>query len=269
MENPLVIYHKDCADGICAALIAHQYFNGRGDYIPCQYGDAPPDVTGRDVFVLDFSFSRTILLHMFTFAKSIIVLDHHKTAEAELRDLPYCRYDMEKSGARLTLEYFADCGMPTLPYSWLVGFVEDRDLWRWQIANSREVNAALSSYPKTIDAWSDILDQETPETLLTQGKSILRYQRQLIENICANAKETEIGGHKVLAVNNATLISEVAGKLAEGRPFGVCWFHTDNKLVVSLRSRDDGIDVSEIAKKYGGGGHRNAAGYSTPCQTLL
>lgn len=38
------------------------------------------------------------------------------------------------------------------------------------------------------------------------------------------------------------------------------WQRFDGKFQFSLRSRGD-IDVSEIAKKFGGGGHKNAAGF--------
>ncbi len=97
---------------------------------------------------------------------------------------------------------------------------------------------------------------------IDQGTAILRYQGQLIDAICATAREVKIGGYKVLAANTSVLFSEVAGKLAAGRPFGAAWFlRADRKRQWSLRSRDNGIDVSKVAKKYGGGGHWAAAGY--------
>lgn len=98
--------------------------------------------------------------------------------------------------------------------------------------------------------------------LVGEGAAILRYQDQLVEGICKAAVEQTLGGHRVLAVNTCVLISEVASKLAEGRPFGAAWFQrSDGKRQWSLRSRDGGVDVSEIARAHGGGGHRNAAGF--------
>lgn len=98
--------------------------------------------------------------------------------------------------------------------------------------------------------------------LAREGEAILRYQAQQVEHICANARAMRLDGHDILAVNTSVLFSEVAGKLAEGKPFGAAWFvRQDGKQQWSLRSRDGGVDVSEVAKRRGGGGHHNAAGF--------
>ena len=69
-------------------------------------------------------------------------------------------------------------------------------------------------------------------------------------------------GHSVLVANATVLYSDIAGELAKGRPFGAVYFdRADGKRQWSLRSTDEGVDVSEIAKVHGGGGHKNAAGY--------
>ncbi len=69
-------------------------------------------------------------------------------------------------------------------------------------------------------------------------------------------------GHRILSVNATVLFSEIAGELAKGRPFGACYFdRQDGKRQWSLRSDDNGIDVSAIAKSHGGGGHAHASGY--------
>ena len=52
--------------------------------------------------------------------------------------------------------------------------------------------------------------------------------------------------------------------MAQGEPFAACYWDTEGARVFSLRSADDGLDVSEIAKQYGGGGHVRAAGFSVP-----
>lgn len=52
--------------------------------------------------------------------------------------------------------------------------------------------------------------------------------------------------------------------------FGLCWTLNQTKPVAncSLRSNGD-YDVSAIAKAFGGGGHKNAAGFEVPIATLL
>jgi hypothetical protein len=101
--------------------------------------------------------------------------------------------------------------------------------------------------------------------LIREGSAVLRYQQQQVDFLCKHAREIELGGHRILAANTPVLQSEVAGKLAEGRPFGACWYDAeDGKRRWSLRSRDGGVDVSEVARFFGGGGHRNAAGFEAP-----
>ena len=256
--RPLVIYHGSCPDGFCAAWVAHRSLGDDADYQPANYGESPPDVSGRDVFILDFSYKRPVMLEVIDKAKSVVVLDHHKTAKAELDGLACATFDMEKSGGRLSWEHF----FPVKPAPWLVDYTEDRDLWRWNLPSSKEMSAALASLPWTFDEWDRLNALHNPEELVAAGAAILRYQSQQVESQVKNAAEIELAGHKVLAVNATHLTSEIAGKLAEGRPFGACFFiRGDGRKVWSLRSREGGIDVSEVAKAKGGGGHRNAAGF--------
>jgi hypothetical protein len=105
MQKPLVIYHGKCPDGMTAAWAVRKAL-GEGDYVPANHGDAPPDVAGRDVVIVDFSYRRAIMEAMFAEAKSLLVLDHHKSAEAELADLPFATFDMGRSGAGMAWDWF-------------------------------------------------------------------------------------------------------------------------------------------------------------------
>lgn len=260
----LIIYHANCWDGLCAAWICRKALGPDCEFIQCQYGDTPPNVDNKDVYIVDFSFKREILENIYARANSVLVLDHHKTAEEELKGLPYCKFDMGKSGARLAWENF----YPEKESSWLINYIEDRDLWAWKLLDSKILNAAIRSYPMTFDIL-DELEQlngyKAQDRLKDEGAAILRAQQQIIYGLVANASEVIIEGYKVLIVNATCYISEVAGALAKNRPFGVVWFETnDGKRVYSLRSDNDGVDVSKIAKLHGGGGHAKAAGFSIP-----
>lgn len=266
MSRPLVLYHANCADGFCAAWVAWRLLQSQADYVPVQYGLEPPDVAGRDVCILDFSYDRTVMEEIIAQARQVVLLDHHKTAEEELRELSSPKaticFDQKHSGGWMAWCWFIPHMWPT----WLVGYTEDRDLWRWALPDSRAVSAWLASVPWTFEAWDDYAriqtDSEKWKAIVREGEAILRYQDRQVERLCKQATEVPIGGHKVLAVNTSTNISEVAEKLAEGRPFGAAWFvRADGKRVWSLRSTPKGIDVSEVARAFGGGGHRNAAGF--------
>jgi nanoRNase/pAp phosphatase (c-di-AMP/oligoRNAs hydrolase) len=142
-----------------------------------------------------------------------------------------------------------------------VDYTADRDLWRWALPDSREVNAALRSYPLDFEVWDRLWAEESPESLKRDGAAILRAEEVTIQVHIDRAREIDFDGYKVLSVNATSLFSEIAGRLSAGRPFGMCWFERDGVRQYSLRSRDDGVDVSEIAKAHGGGGHAKAAGF--------
>ena len=267
--NPLVLYHKNCPDGFCAAWVVRTVIGDNAQYLAVQYGEEPPDVKDRDVIIVDFSYKRPVMEKMIKDCRTLLVLDHHKTAEKELEGLSLgteikVLFDMNKSGARMAWDYYH----PGEPTPWIVLYVEDRDLWRWTFPDSKEISAAIASRPFDFN-WFDYyngiaLSSEQFSNLRGEGGAILRYQNNVIESAVKNAYEIDLAGYKVLTVNTTILFSEIAGKLAEGRPFGTAFFiRSDGKKQWSLRSRDEGVDVSEIAKRFGGGGHRNAAGFES------
>lgn len=279
-----VLYHSHCWDGFCAAWIAKGQLPADTSFIPVQYGQSEPAMEcGATVYLVDFSYPRAEMRNLLSQMHKVVVLDHHKTAQAELAgivdefiqrpdlvnnppgsELPVVHFDMNKSGGRLTWEYFHG----DAPSPWLVDYTEDRDLWRWRLPNSRAVNAALRSYPLDFvlwDTWAEMTKEDSLPLLgrfRDEGDAILRRERQIIDDHIRHARELEMDGHKVLAVNATVLFSDIAGELAKDRPFGACYFdRADRKRQWSLRSRDGGVDVSEVAKRHGGGGHRNAAGF--------
>ena len=131
------LYHANCNDGSGAALAAWMRFGDEGhEYIPVQYGAPPPEIAkGESVCILDFSYSREVLREMAKTANSILVLDHHKTAQEALSE-PFDKelnisteFDMSKSGAVLTWEKFH----PGKPLPELFAYLQDRDLWRFEL----------------------------------------------------------------------------------------------------------------------------------------
>lgn len=263
--KPLVIYHADCADGFGAAYAAWKKFGNAADYVACNYGRPAPDIDiGRPVYIVDFSFSRDVLLAM-GHAERVVVLDHHKTARDALSgdDWPVnfdVRFDMSKSGARMSWEFFHESPAPRL-----IEYIEDRDLWLWKLPGSKAFSAALRSYPFNFQLW----DEFDVDDLIVEGKAIDRYVTQQVDGLASLAQRAIVGGVSVPAINGpAFLASELGNKLAQGEPFAAIWSASPKEMFWSLRSTDQGMDVSQIAKAYGGGGHRNAAGFSVPIERL-
>lgn len=274
-QRPLVIYHANCWDGFCAAWVARKAL-GEIEAFPGYYGAAPPGVKGREVYVLDFSYPFDVMAEMASQSHAFTVLDHHKTAARAIADLEAmfithnmagrARYGVEKSGGRMAWDFFGFIGgWDGLPSPWLVDYTEDRDLWRHALPHSEEINAALRSYPLDFELWDRfgaVQDVVNQTFLVQEGTAIRRAERQIIDTHVRNARVMDVAGHRVKAVNATVLFSEIAGELAKGQPFGACYFdRQDGKRQWSLRSDESGLDVSAIAKAYGGGGHARAAGF--------
>lgn len=264
---PLVIYHSPCQDGFTAAWTCWKK-HPNWEYHPAKYGEEPPDVTGRDVYMLDFSYKRPVLEQMAQKAISITIIDHHKTAEADLKDIylsygwVYVIFDMEHSGAYLAWQYFhSNKDIPEI-----IKYVEDRDLWKFKFEQTKAISSALFAYPYDFETWDTLakdLDFDS-YMLADEGHSILRNHQKYTEELAALKFKMNIGGYAVWAVNVPyNYSSDMGNLLCKGEPFAATYFYdgATGKLKFSLRSDENGLDVSEIAKMLGGGGHKNAAGF--------
>lgn len=261
--KPLCIYHSKCADGFTAAYAVRlAYGETNVDFHPGVYQRPPPDVTGRDVIIADFSYKRQVLLEMLESANSIIILDHHKSAIEDLQDLEHPKltkvFDMNRSGAMITWQHYLPKGAVPM----LVQMVEDRDLWRFTLEGSREVAAAVFSYEYLFENW-DLLFNTKISDLIKAGKDIERkHFKDIKELLAVTQRRLVVGGINVPAANLPYTMSSDAGHImALDEPFAVCYYDKPTGRNFSLRSNDKGMDVSQIAAIYGGGGHRNAAGF--------
>ncbi len=254
---PLVIYHGQCRDGFCAAWVARRAL-AEAEFYPAAHGQTPPDVAGREVYVLDFSYPRSTMDRMAEEANSLTVIDHHKTAEEALRGAPYATFDMNRSGAGMAWDFF----FPGRSRPWMVDYVEDRDLWRYRLPDSRSVNAYLSVLAFDFTVWDVEARDGDIDTATRLGAVVESKTGQYVREVAKNAYRTEFEGHQALVVNAPQVdISELLEHLAMAAPISIGWWRrADGLISYGLRSRGD-VDVSAIAKKYGGGGHAQAAGF--------
>ena len=263
--DPLIIYHGNCPDGNGAAMVAYKYFGEGAEYRPAIYGDLPPsddEILNRRVYLIDFSFPRKEIERMYKITgEKLTVIDHHQTAQADLEGLGYTVFNMNHCGAYLAWEFF----FPTLPVPKMIHYIQDKDLWKWNLPVSREVSAALHAEGFDFRKWLFILENWDREEshLIANGKAILKVVNEFVNAMVNTAEMIELDGIKTLAVNASVLHSEALSELLKIKPpMGVGWVWEGNRQVyqVSLRSTGD-FDVSKIAKKYGGGGHKNSAGF--------
>ncbi|MDH5784645.1 MAG: DHHA1 domain-containing protein [Chromatiales bacterium] len=276
MTQPLIIYHGNCLDGFGAAYAAQRYFlkqSIEAEYFPASHGEDLPECAAREVYVVDFSYKRPIMKQLCEVAERVIVLDHHISAQEDLAGLETeydnleIVFDMSRSGAVITWEYLHQQPVPKL-----LLHVQDQDLWNFDLDGTRDINAALMSYPFDFALWHEVVSSdERFNTLLKEGEAINRFRREMIDNYKERAVIGTIAGYQVPVVNcPRAIISELVGELAEGHPFAAGYQDKGEKRSWSLRSsRNGGEDVAKIAGKFGGGGHKNAAGFGTQLPTTL
>lgn len=261
----ICIYHGNCADGFTAAWAVWKKYPDI-EFHPGFYGEPPPNVEGKRVVMVDFSYKRSLLFLLAEVAESILILDHHASAEKDLKALPgnvTAIFDMDRSGAMMAWNHFHP---DTTPGS-LVKHVQDRDLWRFNMEQTRAFQANLFSYEYTFENW-DMIDRICADdykywAFIGAGEAIERkHFKDVNELIKKAATRANIAGYDVPVLNCPYFYSSDAGHLmGETEQFAACYWDEPEHRVYSLRSSENGIDVSEIAVLFGGGGHKHASGF--------
>jgi uncharacterized protein len=260
----MVIYHANCNDGFGAAYGAWKSLGNRVKFVACQHGSPPPSVKGHKVAILDFSFDNPTTKKLIEEADGLIIIDHHKSAMVELHDISNTRFDMTKSGAMLAWEYFH----PGKEAPKFIQYIQDRDLWKWELPYSKEFSAAFDMVPWEFEEYEKFEDDSVFDDAVKRGSYILAYSKTVIKKVCDKASRRVFGGKDVLVVNSSHWMSEIGASLSKDCDFAMIWYydHVERNYKCSLRAFLDTIDVSEISKKFGGGGHKKAAGFVLPLE---
>lgn len=264
--GPLVIYHAGCIDGQGAATaFYHKYRDA--ELFPGVYSETPPEIAGRDVYLVDFSYPLHVLKEMLTRARHVTIIDHHKTAIETLQDFEHPRLtkflNNNHSGAVLTWKF---CYLKTAVPAMLL-HIEDRDLWRFKYDFTRPITAYLYSLDFDVSKWCILLDESrwiaNTGVMVAAGEALMRSDAKRVQQLISNARIVNVAGHSVYAVNaNGFHASDLGHELAKGMPFAMSYYEdSDGNWICSLRSDENGVDVSEIAQKFGGGGHKHASGF--------
>lgn len=290
-----IYYHGDCLDGFGAAFAAWKHWGDRGIYRGMHYGNTweAEEVASRDVFILDFSFPPEELSRMAEYAQSVTQLDHHITAQEKWKEHLHPSDDagvahfedkqqrlkvifcQAKSGARLAWEFFH----PNTLCPLLIQHIEDQDLWRFSLLDTKSFCAGLRLRNFEFEVYDRIVhsDPEDPEfgynIVRNEGHAISRFLQQQVSRLSNSPNvvplelplPATVGTRTVrgLAINcDALFASELGEQLAlKCGTFGLIWqFTCDNFVKVSLRAAGN-VDVAQVAEQYGGGGHKNAAGF--------
>ncbi|XP_027357338.1 uncharacterized protein LOC113866734 [Abrus precatorius] len=309
--SPAILYHYPCPDGAFAALAAHLYFKATSlfpplffpntVYNPLRAEDLPLNEIS-DLYLLDFVGPTGFVREISTKVPRVIVLDHHKTAldklgsEASLGGNVDKIVDMERSGATIAFDYFkeklvsADVVVkhPSVlneieRVRQLFQYIEDGDLWRWRLQNSKAFSSGLKDLNIEFDAKKNpsLFDQLLSldlDTVISKGMRSLSHKQKLIDDCLGKSYKIALGngayGH-CLAVNADTALSELRSELGHQlatksqkmklRGIGAVVYkvqelENDQRLKISLRSVEN-EDTTPISQEFGGGGHRNASSF--------
>lgn len=285
----VVLYHSNCCDGFGAAWCVWAASTKDDiEFVGCSHlaknteiEDIIDAVQNKNVLMFDFCFKSDVLSRIDESARKFAILDHHTTAleeiqRANLEDRSVL--DVTRSGCSLAWEYsFSQSKkeVPEMPR--FLKFIQDRDLWRYELPDTKAFVAAV--YPTikyTFDDWLHFQDDDVVDKYISEGKIILKYQKLEIEKLAESAKYVfDWNGYNIKVINATNYISDLGNYLAKKADFALLWWYDAHRQIIKVSLRSDAhgnnVNVANIAKKYGGGGHPNAAGFSWngPIEKLL
>jgi len=282
----IILFHYPCQDGLTSAWVAHNFHNNQNKEIelyPIQHGKEInlKRLINKKVICCDYAPPLQVLNEIEKIASSITIIDHHISSQKALVDKTYAIFDMNKSGVGLTWDYF----YPDNHIPLFLEMVQDRDIWSWKIPYSREFTSGFSTVCSSINMYDFDKLFELCYELYTNDSRINFYidigniinKSNLLKckylALDHSKKINKYNNYNVCIVNcSSELSSDLGNMLAstDNIDFAALWRynHPKEEYYISLRS-DDKVDVSIVAKEFGGGGHKNAAGFSTKINPVI
>lgn len=294
----LILYHANCIDGFTSAWAARKGLMNRGyqeENITARAAayhkleDALDNTWIYDeIYIVDFSLPHETL-HNLSNTAAVTVLDHHKTAlemyapaKAGKKSIAR-KYNLDVEGLEIIID-MDECGASLVWNYFFVGreipelirYVKDHDIWTHLDEDTKYVNKYLMMQSKDFETWDAIYaaltNIDTPQKLniISKGHAMHTYHMFLVAEAVSTAVPVSLAGIQGLAVNcPGILASEVGAALAaKSGTYGSSWSQIGNDIKWSLRSTNshraednEDFDVSALAQKFGGGGHKNAAGF--------
>lgn len=310
-----VVSHGGCTDGFMSATVVHKWLQEQGvdvtavefynGYYGNDFSDLPEKMRDKYVVVCDFSFKKDIFDEMLETTKgNILMLDHHKTAQEDLRDIDdqYVTFDMFHSGAFITWTYFY--GFLGVPKA--IQYVEDNDIWTKSLPQTNEFTAYIFSKDFDFDQYGKFFDEKyLTDTVFPNGTGMVIQNNIHVQNICKRAVPCFIKIDKIIVKqkfdkkrkleNDEPTNKNVKPELVTRYYFVMCvngggmntlrsdigngivnMFKNANMAMIythntyngttniSYRSLNDRSDTTCVATLSGGGGHRNASACYVP-----
>jgi len=252
-------------DGRAAAAVVQRH-EGTVELRPHSYGlPRPTGAWRRRVYLVDLALTLADMQELAREASELHWYDHHESSVRLREALGWGVIRTDQSGSMLTWhELFPGEAPPTV-----LAYVEDKDLWRWQLHDSRAINAGLAERFSS-GPLDGLLDADLDE-MAELGRPVLDRQKRRIDVLVAQGMAVRepygLRGAHALVVNSLEHVSELGERIYSSREEGglgydlaICFaLRSDGKWIHCLRSTS--VDCRIIAEARGGGGHRCAAAY--------
>jgi len=273
----ICVYHNQDLDGHCSGAIIRYFLKNKIMMVGANYGDTPLDIFYskdiKNIYIVDFSYPKLVMDQL---SNKIIWIDHHKSAIKDLENIEFKIKitDEELSACELTWLFFNNLiseGVSLLG-KWDSHRIDEdwHNACRFQLGMGMYETNPIKDGSMVI--WNQIFKEEGEENLFVKktieaGVFIENYLINLNNNLSENIFRIKFKGYNCVVYNGPKAARLLESHLSEEWPLGLYYQNVGDKVVVGLRS--DWIDVSEIAKEFGGGGHKGAAGFTTNCSKLL
>ena len=266
LKDTVVIYHAQCTDGFGAAYAAWKKLGDQATYLPLKTQvELPNGLEGKRVYVVDYNLDKETQESLEATGTQVTVIDHHLSAQVDVIAFPQNVFDLNHSGAVLTWRYFH----PDQEVPELLLYVEDHDLWKFALPDTRAFGAALKQYEFDFAVWDELVhnlaDPAFRADFIATGRTIASFEDSLVAHLLTYKERVRFEGHQLWALNVSRVYRSILGhhlatlnKGTDAPEIGIVYYHNQGAVHISLRSNGD-TDVATIAKKYGGGGHKNAA----------
>ena len=263
MPRPLCLFHKNCLDGAASAAVVARKVPDC-EFLAFQYGSPLPVVEGRIVYLVDLGLPIAMMRALKAQASAVHWIDHHSSQQSIRDQLGWGVLDPSECGASLVWREL----FPGQPLPAVLGYVRDKDLWRWELPDSKAICAGLGA-TFVNEKFAGLLEADLA-AMAAKGKPLIEMLAKRVEAavaqavalprpfglqcsalaVFANKDQSDIGDKVCTPVERGGLGQALAVML---------YRKPDGKWVHSLRSADDGPDCGAIAAANGGGGHPRSA----------
>lgn len=273
-----VVYHENCHDGTGSAWVAWKVFGEKADYIPMSYGytDYPKGEKGDTIYMIDFSLKKDEIEKIKENGARLIILDHHESAQKNLKGISDCIFDMDRSGTGIAWDFF----FPKEKRPLMVDLIEDRDLWNYKLKDTKAFYCYMMTLKYDFRKLDEVYEsmKKDPEIILSKGREMEKLYQSLVDEFSHNPAgeivvESSKKKHTIPIFNLPKEFgSDVCSTfLDESENEVAAYFGLKDKKTVSigLRSKENTVRVNDIAETYGGGGHPEASGFALDSITFL